>query len=337
MARPSEADLIGLAPTHLPSYWSGRFTAENERRSLRDFSSRDQVVLRQIYETLSTFFESLKPGYLDIDRFRKLIGEFVAAGEVDALVGAMQEFGTSTIQAGERPGIERTIHDLRGGAFQALSIHLELYHDQDEGHGLHSIYFLLRDHLKIMRNGVCDLDPERFAADESPLDHDALLLVEKWSQAEFLGATRPVQIKLDCRFTGTLCESCLEFSTLDRIIYNLMNNAAKYSCDGVVNFYMLPIPQAAPASVRFVFCNALEPSHRSKLEETFDGHLREIFRGGFTTGGNGLGLRICADFCRQAYGISDFQVASDGGYFGADWISGRFAAWFHWPVAHGIS
>ncbi len=282
---PSEADLIGLAPIHLPTYWPGRFTAENERRHLADFTPRDQALFCQAYEILHTLFEKLRPHYLDTDRFRTVIGEFVASGQTETLISCMQEFGISTIQAGAVRGIERTIHDLRGGALQALSCHLEFYEQGGPEHGLQSIYFLLRDHLKIMRNGICDVDAEQFAADNSPLDHDADLLVEKWSQTEFLGATRPAEIRLDCRFSGTLCESCLEFSTLDRIVYNLMNNAAKYSRDGVINFYALPVPPSAPTSVRFVLCNTIEASQRRRLEETFDGHLSEIFRGGFTTAG----------------------------------------------------
>jgi hypothetical protein len=48
-------------------------------------------------------------------------------------------------------------------------------------------------------------------------------------------------------------------------------------------------------------------------------------------------MRICADFCAQAYGISNFDQAKQGGYFGAEWIDEKFATWFHWPIAHGIS
>ena len=334
---PSDTDLLDLAPVKLSNYWKGRFTAENERRHLNHFAPRDQTLLNEVYGTLQELFENLKGHHLELDRLQNIIGAFVDEGRVRSVLRAMNEFGAATIAAGNVPGIDRNIHDLRGGAFQALSFRLELFDPLASAIGLQSIYFLLRDHLKIMRNSVCDLDAERFAADHSKLDHDVHLLVEKWSEAEFAGAACPVEVKLDCRFTGTLCESCLEFSTLDRIIYNFMNNAAKYSSDAKVNFYILALPEPTPASIRFVFCNTVDESHREKLKQKFSDKLGEIFRGGFTTGGHGLGMRICADFCAQAFGISDFEKAMNSGYFGAKWIDDKFATWFHWPIAHGIT
>ena len=328
---------MDLAPVELTNYWEGRFTAENERRLLCQFTSADQVLLREVYGTLLELFAKLQGHHLDQDYMRMMISTFVDEGKVLKLRRAMHEFGASTIAAGSVRGIERNIHDLRGGAFQALSFRLDLFDPSGSPVGLQSIYFLLRDHLKIMRNSVCDLDVDRFAADHAKLDHDVHLLLEKWSGSEFAGGPRPVEVELDCRFEGTLCESCLEFSTLDRIIYNFMNNAAKYSGDAKVQFHILAVPEPVPESVRFVFCNTVEESHRQKLQQKFSDKLDEIFRGGFTTGGHGLGMRICADFCAQAFGISNFDQAREGGYFGAKWIDGQFATWFHWPIAHGLA
>ena len=334
---PLESDLIGLAPIVLPNFWRGRFTAENERRRLQDFTSRDQTLLLHVYGTLQCFFETIEGHHLDLERLRIEIRIFIEGGHVLDLLNAMREFGASTIELGTRPGIERTIHDLKGGAFQALSFRLEFFSVQADKPGWQSVYFLVRDHLKIMRNNVCDLDIARFTADHAKLDHDARLLIEKWSQAEFFTADHPVSVELKCTYNGTLCESCLEFSTLDRIIYNLMNNAAKYSSDGVVDFYILPVPAPTPTSVRFVFCNSIDDMHRSNLQQKFGEHLSDLFHGGFTTGGHGLGMRICGDFCAQAYGINDFDRAREGGYFGASWLNQKFATWFHWPIAHGIA
>jgi signal transduction histidine kinase len=334
---PTHTELLALAPTILPSYWEGRFTAENERRLLADFTSLDQSLLRRAYGVLLGLFEEFKGHYTEAARSRNVIQNFVSTGESRLLVSTMQQFGLSTAESNRADAMERVIHDLRGGAFQALACRLDLFNAGIESRGLQSLFFLVRDHLKMMRNAVSDLDVERFILDTSPQNHDAQLLVEKWSHVEFHGAGTPVQVVLNSRYTGTLCESCLEFSTLDRIIYNLMNNAAKYTDNGIVHFYILPVPEITPASVRFVFCNSVDSAHRELLREKFGDSLSDIFWGGFTTGGHGLGLRICADFCGQAYGLSDFPTARESGYFGAEWIRDQFTAWFHWPIGHTVT
>jgi hypothetical protein len=329
-----ETELLALAPGHLSSYWNGRYTADDERRSLSDFAEPDQASLSQVYQLLLELFLALRPHYLETARASRTIGYYVTSGKGDSAISAMQRFGAATLQSGQAAGMARAIHDLRGGAFQTLSFRLEIFDLMPEKRDVQTIFFLTRDHLKIMRNAVCDLDVERFNEDHSKKNHNAQLLVEKWSQTEFLLAEKLAQVRLHCHYTGSLCESCLEFSTLDRIIYNLMNNAARYAADGAIHFFMLPMPPEAPETVRFVFCNAVEPAHRQVLLETFGDDLSEIFRGGFTTDGHGLGMRICADFCSQAFGLSNFETAKEGAYFGSRWIEDQFAVWFHWPIAH---
>ena len=183
-----------------------------------------------------------------------------------------------------------------------------------------------------MRNCVADLDSERFAKDGLKQDHAAAYLVEKWANAEFSALKQSVEVSLTCLFEGTLCESCLEFATLDRIIYNLMNNAAQYSSDQVIHFAVLPIPREDPKNIRFVVANKISPKQQGILMRNFPRHLSDIFDSGFSTGGHGLGVRICADFCAQAYGINDLAEAREAGHFGAKLLDGYFVAWFHWPI-----
>jgi hypothetical protein len=240
---PGEQSLLTLAPLELPNFHPGRYTAEDERRTLEDFSGEDRDLLARVYEILVRLYDEMRPVYSDLTRVRAVVGRFVREGELDRLIAAIQAFGVATEAEGRVAGIERNIHDLRGGAMQALCFRLEMAENAEgaDAANLTPIFFLLRDHLKIMRNNVCDLDAERFAQDQSPQSHDASLLLEKWARAEFHGAAVPVRVELHGVYDGALCESCLEFSTLDRIIYNLMNNAARYAADGLVHFSMLPL------------------------------------------------------------------------------------------------
>ncbi len=328
----SQEKLLALAPTDLPSFSKERYTAENERRNLADFNPRDAEILCNVYEVLLQFLEKLSSHLTDSDPAAKIIQDFVAGGKARALISQMREFGNATLSSSDEGGVARIVHDLRGGAFQELAFRLELFGDLPMEGGSQIIYFLVRDHVKIMRNCVQDLDEERFAADHSPRDHDVRLLVEKWSRTRLQSAEKQVRVVLHSDCDGVLCESCLEFSTFDRIVYNLINNAAPQAADGQVYFSILRVGSGGARSIRLVLRNAVSPTQRQLLQRRFGDDLGEIFRGGFSTAGSGLGLRICADFCARAYGVFDFQQGKDGGYFGAAWVDEQFTVWFHWPA-----
>ncbi len=329
---PAQEEWRALGPSHLPSQRVTRYQGENERRFLRDFASEDRRLLSAIYQTLISLYSELKPFYHDQGRSGEILQRFIASEKYPGLSNQMRYFGHATQASSSVPDCARAIHDLRGGAFQALSLRLELFSSSLETSPGAQIFFLVRDHLKIMRNCVADLDAERFAKDSARKAHAASLLVEKWSMAEFNAVARPVKVSVNCLYEGTLCESCLEFSTLDRVLYNLMNNAAEHTSDGKVYLSLLPIPEDKPEHVRFVIANAISPLHRNVLATAFPGDLTDLLRGGFTTGGHGLGTRISADFCAHAYGVEDFEEARNTGYFGAKLDRNFFVTWFHWPL-----
>jgi len=327
------SELQALAPSHLPCLRDGRYQGEEERVTLDVFEPEDRVLLGQIYHCLFQLLQVLKPAQSSPSASRQALETFVATTEYRNLTGQVARFGQATSLHKSTVEVNRLVHDLRGGAFQALAFRLQLFAAApDVDKSLQNIYFLVRDHLKIMRNCVRDLDPEHYQKDEVSRAHDVQLLVEKWSDADFDFVGKEVKVKLDCRYTGTLCESCLEFSSLDRIVYNLMNNAGRHSSDGHVYFYVLPVPGSEKENVRFVVANAITEEHREMLKNQFGNDMGEAFRGGFTTGGHGLGLRICADFCAHAYGIFDFAAAKKAGYFGARLLGDYFTVWFHWPT-----
>jgi signal transduction histidine kinase len=328
----SLGELCSLAPIHLHSYRHGRYQGDDQRATLEAFAPEDRQLLAQIYQTLLHLLDLLKPHHDGHSDCRSALQAYLAESEYANLVAQVSHLGHATAAARPDPAIAGIIHDLRGGAFQALLFRVQSFSlSPEKVRGLQTIYFLVRDHLKIMRNCVADLDPARFYADSLSCAHDIGLLVEKWSEAHFQAVNRPVEVLLDCHYEGTLCESCLEFSSLDRIIYNLMNNAARFASDGLIHFYVLPVPEPDAENIRFVVANRITDPHRQVLADHFPDGLGELFRGGFTTGGHGLGARICADFCAHAYGVFDFDKAKKGGYFGARLIDDYFTTWFHWP------
>ncbi len=115
---------------------------------------------------------------------------------------------------------------------------------------------------------------------------------------------------------------------MDRILYNLVNNATRFSADNRVDLWIFPIGD----DIRFVVANAVEAPAEAWLEERTEGDLGQLFRGGITRGGQGIGLSNCAALVAAAYGQQGPLKAVESGCLGADVLDGVFHAWFHWPA-----
>jgi signal transduction histidine kinase len=148
-----------------------------------------------------------------------------------------------------------------------------------------------------------------------------------------------VPIFIESHFDGNISECCVEFGALDRVLYNLLNNAGRHAGDGGVSLVLLPMPSAQQADdLRFIILNRVSEVHRRRLLEISDGSddLRHLFNPGVSTTGSGLGLAIVGDLVANAYGLSDRLETLRGRYLGARLIGDTFATWFHWPLSHEI-
>jgi len=326
--------LYGLAPAAPPSYRTLRYDGGGMAVSLDDFPPDDRALLHQLYAGLSAAYVELRerrdqPDLL-IPRLRDL---YHHNGWAD-LVASMRGLGAELPADGGNRRVRQVIHDLRGGAFQALAINLQLlsmgYERPDD---LHRMFFLARDQLKIMRNSLPDLDPAGRARDEEQRLHHVGLLVEKWQGGDYKFQGHDAVVRMDCRYEGAIAERCLEFSALDRVLYNLVNNATAHAADNIVDVSILPLPSSDPHHLRFVVANSVTPEQQAALAAHFPDGPGRLFAGGFTTGGNGLGMRICADFVCNAYGLASVEQGLAEGHFGARLLDSRFLAWVHWPIA----
>ena len=327
------AQLTALAPTELHSFRINRFRGEENPVRLDDLEPDDLMALKTIYGILSGLFSALRTVYESPIECLQAVRHFLRNHSDDQLINAAQQLGMASREKNPSERLSRIFHDLRGGALPSLSMRLQLMdYPSTRPEDAPQIFFLTRDHLKIMRNCVADIDAQLREADSQQQDHHLQLLIEKWTEAQLGGAQSDLHVEVTCFYEGVICESCLEFSTLDRIIYNMMNNAARFAADGRVQFSMLPVPAEKPANIRFVVANQVTPEQSEILTDRFGDTMGNVLRGGFTTGGNGLGLRICADFCSQAYGVANFEKALEDGYFGAELQGNLFLIWFHWPL-----
>lgn len=226
----------------------------------------------------------------------------------------------------------KVLHDLRGGALMSLQLYAHMAEsDADPAH-LRGAAYLARDQAKIMRNALPDLDPEVRSADEAEKPHFMQTVVEKWGGFRFESADRqPGQVDMYCAYDGLLASCCLEASAVDRVVYNYINNAVRFSAGPSIRMEIAPVGDNA---VRWIVANPITRDQTQWLRSETSGDLSRLFLGGVTRGGNGLGLSNCADFVAAAFGLPDIDSALKGRYLGAVAENNWFVAWAHWPALY---
>lgn len=327
-------DLLDLAPVHLPSYREVRYIGDNMGVHISDFAERDIHLIQHLYQTLSELLNILQRHHENFAASIPELKHFMHTLGWKTFLTDVRQLGEATYERGRTDMLGKVIHDMKGGSLMALSIYLQMLDmDLELPENAAHLFFLARDHLKMMRNAVRGLDAEAQERDRTGRPHSVQLLIEKWHRAVYRLHDAAATIIFDCRIGGNISERCLEFSALDRVIYNLINNAVRNTADNTVYFVILPVPEAHPHDARFVVYNRVREEQQRTLQARYNNSLGELFRGGFTTGGSGLGMRICADFINNAYGIPEFETGLHGGYFGAQLMGDYFVNWIHWPLA----
>ena len=326
--------LEALAADGLPTVGERHFGVTGI--ALADFPGDDAGLVEALYTFLCEIYERARAVYQGSLDASALVAFLKARRFSELLAPRFAGLGAGIDRDGLGLGVRQAYHDIRGGSYNALALLLEVVEDDEALPGeLERVYLLVRDHMKIMRSAVHDLDPEATAADQEILHHRVELLREKWAGTEYTIAGSRAAIDYRSSFTGSVADCCIEFAALDRVLYNLINNATRFTTDGAVYVRVDPLVEAAaegPGNVRFAVINRISAGQRARLRERFGGDdLRELFVGGFTTGGHGVGLRICADLVVHGYRLPSLREALTCGLVGARIIDDSFVAWFHWP------
>lgn len=297
-----------------------------------DLRPEDAATVRALYGLIGAVYEVVTPRVEEGLAAVPAVRACAEANGFATLVPRVSALGKGLDADTVSPLIRKALHDIRGGGLPALLMHLEaLLADDVEEDDIRRIFLLCRDQRKIVRNAIPDLDPVGYAHDLEPRAHTTELL-SKWSTATYRVRDRNAELHLRCDFDGAISECCMEFAALDRVVYNLVNNAARFTADGRVGLSVFPIRPEEETDLRFVVTNRIDEDRRGRISEDLGGELSRVFRGGYTTGGTGLGLRICADLVCHGYNLSSLRVALDRGYLGARIVRDQFAAWFHWPA-----
>ena len=346
---PLPEALLALAPLRLPNHRQSRYIGGDSCVELAQLATRDQTLLRVLYQRLNELlFTIADTATTDAQKWEG-VRSWVAKHDLDTVIEEVRELGLASHEHDPGERLAKTVHDLRGGALSSLLGRLQLLgHLRAQPSGLNHLFIQARDHLKIMRNAVVGLDEERRNADRRPKAHAMQLMLDKW-QESVVGPQwrdRPVRMKIDCRYEGPLTECCLESAAIDRIFYNLTNNAVRYAADDQLEMVVFPVPEPGSDCLRFVLsnrvseaeaarlCSLIPPGGADSVHLGKGASLFSLFEPEVSSTGSGYGLTVVADFVAGAFGLRSRAAALHERYVGAILDGLTFRVWFHWPTAH---
>ncbi|AWM41139.1 HAMP domain-containing histidine kinase [Gemmata obscuriglobus] len=321
--------LYKLAPVTLPSRRSERFNGAGYEVPLSRFAPADREILGRVYQSVNGLPQLWHPMRHDAD-YSVLEAYIRRVGGGGALLAEVGHLGEATLAAGASdPAIRKAVHDIRGGGLTLLLGTADLLDIMPGNRNVvRKCVDAARDHAKIMRNLLPDIDPVVRAADEATKAHTIDHFTSKWDGMATRGQTGPVLVSMRCLFTGAISARCLETSSIDRVVYNYVNNAVRFAAGGAVTVWIFPVTSGL---TRWVVQNAIGADQEAFLAERV-GDLGRLFAGGITRGGTGVGLANCAEIVADCFGLASPAEAVSRGYLGAATRAGDYFTWFHWPA-----
>ncbi len=330
-------DLLYLAPTDLSARRepTQRYDGDGFGVRLNRFVESDIELFRKVYEGVKrahALWLDIRDHVLDVP-FAELLRRY-ALGQFrePRFLLNVRAMGSATYELGVPPrDVRGALHDLRSGALLALigyavaeSKGLQVSDDETRTAVLRA-----RDHARIMRNAIVDLDPVRREVDEHIKSSSMRDFVAKWDGAVYRMGERQISVEFESEFDGNVTHHDSEVAALDRVLYNHVNNAARFAGDDRVRITAFRVNKQL---VRWVVENTLLPDHNFQLVKAFNGDLSKLYHGGFTRGGHGIGLSLCAEIVAAACGVTEQDELLESKYVGAEVRDHRYLAWFHWPV-----
>ena len=346
---PIPEPLLTLAPARLRNFRALRYSGDDLYVKVDSLAPRDQQLIRKLYDSLSKLLFIIANTSKDNAELWQGIRSWVNQQNLDRIIDDAREIGLDSHAQNPSEPLAKAMHDVRGGALGALLGRLQLIEFLSPTEEfLNALFVLTRDHLKIMRNTLVELDEPRRNADRTPKAHAMQLMLDKWHES-VVGPqwrTRSIQMFIDCRYVGPLTECCLESAAIDRIFYNLAANASRYAADARLEMTVFPVSESPDECLRFVLSNEVSAKEVESLREFVrqsgvheEAETRQdlsvLFEPEISSTGSGFGLTVVADFVAGAFGLPNRREALRERYVGAVLDGRTFRAWFHWPMANG--
>ncbi len=305
-----------LAPRHLENCRTSRYRGDDQTIRLDALQVADQGTIQDLHVFLHTLLAAASD---DEEHFL----DHVDLKPLPALIDRLRRVGEAAI---DDPRVAAAIHDIRGGTMGILSIVLTRYVRTGalRPYSSRSIALSIRDHLKIMRNVLEDLDPPRREQDLAYKPHSLLDLAGAIRAFPGIVGDVPATVVVDCPEDAVIAESCVECGAIDRAAYNLLNNALHHARGASIQVWLI----VTDDNLRVAVANDVSELQRRSLENI---DAASLF-GDFTTTGSGKGLQIVADLVGRAYGIPSAMLTSSQ-HVGARLLDDVFVSWFHWPLS----
>ncbi len=222
------------------------------------------------------------------------------------------------------------LHDIRGGALHALLGLIELQQIRgDSKCYAENCVKAARNHANMIRDALIDIDSDTVKYDQIPHLYKITDFTDKWKGTIMTKGGREVAVSTSTEFHGKITPRCLETTLIDRILCNLVNNAARWASDGRVDIVIVSL---STSLVRLAVINKISADHEQWLHSKTNNDYRRLFSGGITRNGSGIGLNNCVTFVATTFGLGNSCEAIDGDYIGLKLIDHHFYSWFHWPV-----
>ncbi len=317
-----------LASTDLKIHRGDRYDGGGFRLSLDALVPEDVSLVLRLYRALKRVYDLWL--YMGETSDYQLLQTQLMQFYTPEFLRTAQAIGTATYALDDPPQeLRKACHDLRGGALTALTSFSRLLSRRPgDQHLVRKAVFLARDHAKMMRSILPDLDEAIHAADERVKRHSIHEFVDKWHEITVEMVSKRIRVVALCDFECYITSRCLESSAVDRILYNYINNGVRFSDGEIVRLTVIRLNSVL---TRWVVENQLTNRQKVWLHQTLGDELAGLFQGGYTRSGEGIGLSNCSDLVAASFGLSPSE-AIERGYLGARVFEDTYYAWFHWPI-----
>lgn len=308
--------------------------------SLYDLTLPTRRTIRKLYRHLIELTYLLRP-WLDTPDYPTVVAEtrlrtFVRTAKWPRIIETLLHLAPMAHRNNDR--VLRVIHDIRGGALTSLTLYLQMAERGDLlARDIPQMVLLANDHAKILRSMIVDLDRIRYTLDELFVPQPIDVITATWHAKHYrIPSGHAAWVTVECPLTGYIAESMIELAALERVLYNLVNNAVRHCAQPHVGIRIAPSPHFVDL-VSIEVWNALSnDQYQQLLTLCPDGQWHRLVCESLSTTGSGLGLGICADIVAHMCGMDHIAQVLAAGYFHVTATPTSFHVQFAWPLVDSL-